>query len=42
MTTSFGEWVVLTRGRAPAGFLLYGLFNVAGSFELTYHGLVQE
>jgi drug/metabolite transporter (DMT)-like permease len=29
------------RGRALIGSLLYGLFNFAGSFGLTYYGLVQ-
>jgi drug/metabolite transporter (DMT)-like permease len=29
------------RGRALVGSLLYGLFNFAGSFGLTYYGLVQ-
>src|SRR4029450_10544286 len=28
------------RGRALIGSLLYGLFNFAGSFGLTYYGLV--
>src|SRR5215204_1602646 len=29
------------RGRALAGSLLYGVFNFAGSFGLTYYGLVK-
>jgi drug/metabolite transporter (DMT)-like permease len=33
--------LVFPRGRALVGSLLYGLFNFAGAFGLTYYGLVQ-
>ena len=36
-----GAQAGVPRGRALFGSLLYGLFNFAGSFGLTYYGLVQ-